>query len=234
MTEVIIPNSINEIHDRAFTGCVGLTSVKIPNSVTVIGSHVFSGCIGLIEISIPNSVKIINPDAFCNCTGLTSVFIPNSVTEIHSYAFRDCTNLTSITIPNSVTNIGCWAFDESGWYKNQPDGILYLDNCCLGYKGSKPVGELLLKDDTRLVSEGAFSGCSDLTSITIPNSVTEIGGFLFLDCPKLETIVCLNPIPPTCEFLGVETEVTIYVPARSRDKYSNHDAWGKFMKIKEL
>ena len=64
--------------------------------------------------------------------------------------------------------------------------------------------------------------------------MTEIGGYLFLDCPKLETIVCLNPIPPTCEFLGIETEVTIYVPAGSRDKYSNHDAWGKFMKIKEL
>ena len=37
-----------------------------------------------------------------------------------------------------------------------------------------------------------------------------------------------------CEFLGVEAEVTIYVPAGSRDKYSNHDAWGKIMKIKEL
>ena len=234
LSEVIIPNSTTEIHDRAFAGCVGLTSVKIPNSVTFIGSHVFSYCTSLTEVSIPNSVRTINSDAFCGCTGLTSVIMPNSVTEIRSYAFRDCTNLTLIAIPNSVTNIGYWTFYETGWYNKQPDGILYLDNCCLGYKGSAPVGELSLKDDTRLISEGAFSGCSDLTSITIPNSVTEIGGYVFFDCSKLETVVCLNPTPPACESLGIESNVTLYVPAGSRDKYSNHNAWGIFRNIKEI
>ena len=129
----------------------------------------------LKEVTIGNSVTSIGSDAFSSCTGLTSITIPNSATSIGNYAFEGCTGLTSLTIPNSVTTIGFAAFKGTGWYNNQPDGILYLDNCCLGHKGSKPTGVLSIKEGTRLIGSSAFSGCTGLTSVTIPNSVTEIG-----------------------------------------------------------
>ena len=107
---LIIPNSVTSIGNKAFYGCSGLTSVTIPNSVTSIGSEAFEGCSGLTSVTIPNSVTSIGDDTFWKCSGLTSVTIGNSVTSIGSSAFEECSGLTSVTIPNSVTSIGSWAF----------------------------------------------------------------------------------------------------------------------------
>ncbi|MCQ2254846.1 MAG: leucine-rich repeat protein [Bacteroidaceae bacterium] len=106
----IIPNSVTNIGNYAFSSCSGLTSVTIPNSVTSIGNLAFSSCSGLTSVTIPNSVTSIGNYAFFYCSGLTSVTIPNSVTSIGDYAFYGCSGLTSVTIPNSVTSIGNSAF----------------------------------------------------------------------------------------------------------------------------
>ena len=105
--------------------------------------------------------------------------ITYSVTEIGKSAFDDCTGLTSVTIPNSVTEIGSYAFRNTGWYNNQLDGVLYLDNCCLGYKGDEPTGSLSINSGTRLIANAAFKNCRGLDDIFIPNSVARIGGEAF-------------------------------------------------------
>ena len=125
--------------------------------------------------------------SFEKCKKITSVIIPNKVTSIGSGAFCGCSGLTSINIPNSVVRIGEDAFTNTGWYNKQPDGILYLDNCCLGYKGDKPHGSLMLNDDTRLIAGGAFLKCTDLTgSLVIPNEVITIGTRAFMGCSSFD------------------------------------------------
>ncbi len=42
------------------------------------------------------------------------------------------------------------------------------------------------------IGEGAFSGCSNLTSVTIPNSVTSIGVGAFSGCTKLNNLILLD------------------------------------------
>ena len=74
-----------------------------------------------------------------------------SVTEIGSKAFYLCRSLTSITIPNSVTTIGKWAFYETGWWNNQPDGLIYKDGWLLGYKGDEPSGDIVIADGTKRI-----------------------------------------------------------------------------------
>ena len=110
LTSVTIGNGVTRIGDYAFSPCAGLTSVTIGNRVTSIGFGAFGGCTGLTSVTIPNSVTSIGNSAFKNCTGLTSITIPDSVTSIGDYTFCNCTGLTSITIPDSVTRIGDYAF----------------------------------------------------------------------------------------------------------------------------
>ena len=131
----------------------------------------------------------VNIPATVNYSGETY-----DVTGIGSYAFQYCSGLTSVTIPNSVTSIGQYAFDGTGWYNNQPDGILYLDNWLIGYKGEKPEGKLMIAQGTRGIAAYAFSGYSGLTSVTIPNSVTSIGGSAFSGCSGLTSVTIGNGI----------------------------------------
>ena len=168
-----------------------LTSVTIPNSVTSIGSSAFYYCSSLTSITIPNSVTSIGEDAFYYCSSLTSITIPNSVTSIGNYAFYYCSSLTSITIPNSVTSIGYDAFDGTAIYKdgsNWENDVLYIDNCLIEAKTSIS-GAYTIKDNTRLIADFAFYNCSSLTSVTIPNSVTSIGGGVFCGCKNLTNAV---------------------------------------------
>ena len=45
ITELVIPDGVTSIGNRAFSGCSGLTSVTIPNSMTSIGNRAFQSCI---------------------------------------------------------------------------------------------------------------------------------------------------------------------------------------------
>ena len=86
-----------------------------------------------------------------------------------------------------MTNIGGHAFYETGWYNNQSDGLIYIGNILQGYKGNL-TGEISIAEGTKVISSYAFSGCSGLTSVTIPNSVTEIGASAFQDCCDLTSV----------------------------------------------
>lgn len=164
-------------------------------SVTTIGSSAFRGCSSLTNINIPNSVTTIGNSAFSGCSSLTNINIPNSVTSIGNYAFYDCSGLTSVTIGNSVTSIESSAFYGTAWYNNQPDGLVYAGLVAYKYKGTMPEGtSITLKEGTRGIAGGAFSFCSGLTDINIPNSVINIGNFAFSNCERLTNINIPNSV----------------------------------------
>ncbi len=199
LTSVSVPQSVTSIGDYAFNGCSKLTSINIPDSVTSIGYCTFSDCNSITSITVPQSVTSIGDYAFYSCSKLTSINIPDSVTSIGNYTFAWC-GLIGISIPASVINIdkspfgGCYDLAtitvETGnpAYKSE-DGVLLnkakteLIQCPGGKNGSYTI-----PDNVTSIGDGAFTGCTHLTSINIPDGVTRIGSGAFRGCWGLNSI----------------------------------------------
>ncbi len=229
--------SVTSIGDGAFSGCSGLTSITIPGSVTNIWSEAFCDCRGLTSVTIPGSVTNIWSGAFENCRGLTSVTIQDGVTNIWSGAFYNCTGLTSITIPNSVTNIGSNAFYQTPWYDNQPDGLVYAGKVAYKYKGTMPDGTAIeIQAGTVGMATDAFAGCSGLTSVTIPNSVTCIVSNAFWNCSNLTsvTVDIESPLSISETTFPNRANATLYVPYGCKAAYEAANYWKEFKEIIEM
>ena len=188
LTSFTIPAGVTEIGKSVFCDCCSMTSITIHNSVTKIGPYAFFYCGSLKSITIPDSVTSIGDSAFLGCSDLTSITIPDSVTFIDDEAFYQCKRLASITIPDSVTWIGHLAFNDTAWYENQPNGLVYAGKVLYKYIGEGPYGELEIRGDTVSICDAAFWGCRGMKSITIPDSVTSIGPQAFYGCINLRSI----------------------------------------------
>ncbi len=239
LTSVTIPNSVTFIGNSAFYDCSSLTSVTIPNIVSSIENYAFYDCSSLTSVTIPNSVSSIGCAAFSNCSGLTSidvalenthyssidgvlynyaqdiliqcpgaktsVTIPNSVTSIGESAFSGCSGLTSVTIPNNVTSIAWSAFSNcsgltsidvasENTHYSSIDGVLYnyAQDTLIQCPGAKT--SVTIPNSVTSIGGGAFYGCSGLISVTIGNNVTSIGDDAFYECSGLISVTIPNSV----------------------------------------
>lgn len=150
--DVVIPDDVTEIGEKAFFRRTGVRSVTMPNSVTKIGDHAFASCFDLQSIAIPNSVKEIKAGAFMCCYNLQQFTIPEGITCIEDDVFDACKALKSIYIPDGVTSIGRSAF-----------------SCC------ESLQTIQLPNSLESIGWGAFDFCPSLSYLEIPEHVTTIG-----------------------------------------------------------
>ena len=170
ITSVVIPPSVTEIGERAFSGCSSLSSVEIPPSVTEIGAGAFSGCKSLSSVEIPSSVTEIGAGAFCGCKSLSSVEIPPSVTEIGEEAFYGCLSLSSVEIPSGVEEIGEATFS-----------------------GCQSLASVVIPSSVKKIDIWVFDFCSSLSSVTLGDDFEEVPSEWFDSLNKVNAnyeIVC--------------------------------------------
>ena len=217
---IIFDDSVTEVGYFAFNLCSNLTSIIIPNSVTEIGMMAFFSCNNLTSVNIPDNVTKIGEEAFEFCSKLTSINIPDGVTEIGSGAFSYCSGLTKVTIPDSVTEIGAKVFMSCSNLTSFYGKFATKDNRCLIVNGElnsfapANLTTYSIPDSVTSIGESAFENCNSLTSITIPDSVTEIGEEAFEDCFSLTSVTIPDSVTEigSYAFSGCRNLTSITIP----------------------
>lgn len=110
-TEIVLPETLKEIGDYAFSG-VSLETITLPPEISSIGAGTFSQT-SLETVTIPGNVRVIEEGAFSDCKQLKEVVIEDGVEVIEESAFEKCTALEKVIIPVSVTDIDMYTFWRS-------------------------------------------------------------------------------------------------------------------------
>ena len=105
-------------------------------------------------------------------------------------AFANCSKLTTVNIPDDVAHISGDAFYSTPWLENfieahsKTDDFVILGDTLL-HSGTQTSGDIVIPDGITVIGDGAFSDCSGITSITLPDSVTSMGLSPFKDIPLI-------------------------------------------------
>lgn len=223
LTNVILGSGVIEIGAQSFQNCDSLENISIDSNneyykvqgncvITKKGVYAYSAADTSIDSSlknsnlsqgqrfaantlifgfknsiIPNGVEYIAEYAFYNCTGLESITIPSSVKEIHYKAFAGCTSLAQITFNQPTNGL---KLDGSSYYK--VDGnqlVVKTDDSDLGwaFSGCSALGAVSLPNGTSVVGYSCFRD-SSISSITVPDSVSTIKGAAFYNCYNLSSV----------------------------------------------
>ena len=170
---LMIPNTVKEIGDGAFRGCISFDKhLTLSKNLTKIGKEAFSGCKKLIGyLTIPNTVTEIGDNAFYGCEGLNAYLtISDKLQRIGNYVFYGCSRLIGdLTIPNSVTEIGAYAFYNCGGLN----------------------GNLTLPTNLKTIGDKAFASCSKLhcEELVLPATLESFGENVFQENPLIKRLV---------------------------------------------
>ena len=200
LRSVVLPYGLSALEPSAFSDCSQLGSVRIPARVKRIGDSAFRGCTGLTEV-IMKKVEAIEYGAFFGCVSLKAVDFPSSLREIYGDAFSGCTALKSVEIGKNVIKIGNSVFgdctglesitvsEENGAYRTL-NGMLFSKDgkTLMAVPAGIGLSSISVPNGVSQISSGAFSSCAAVERVKLPEGVTVIAPNTFHGCAKLAEV----------------------------------------------
>lgn len=187
LEQVVIPDGVTQILDGAFRGHDELVSVVLPDTLQSIGPRAFSGCSSLREIRIPEGVFEIGRSAFSGCKALVSASLPDGLLRVSESLFQGCTSLKEVRGGAEVDELAGNAFAAC----EQLEGLELLSHVRTIGSGAL-AGCALSRVELPLRMEGiaaeAFRSCRHLTYIKLPEEIGSLGNNIFLNCANLHDI----------------------------------------------
>lgn len=190
LKSVVIPASVNSIGSSAFECCSNLERVTFHEGLESIGGSAFEKCVKLGDVVFPSTLKNVANFSFMDCTNLINVSLNDGIESIGMSTFSK-TSVVAIHIPETLTSIGDYAFrtetlaeitiDSKNTAFTVADNVLFnkdmttLVQCPA--KGKQ--GVYNIPETVRSINSWAFAYTSDITSVTIPETVTSIGTSAF-------------------------------------------------------
>lgn len=219
---------VTALGSSIFSG-MEIRKVSLPEGLKSIGASAFEGCSDLEYLYVPASVTSIGPRALFACSSLTTFsFVGTSrCSYLGDYALSQCVSLGSVSFPSTLSRTGeaplagdvslaLIAVNSANKYLATDgrslvcsDGTLvaYANKSGSSYAIPSKVGSFRV---TR-IGVAAFASCANLTSVTIPNGVTEIANEAFFGT-KIGSVT----IPASVVSLGADcfancTNLTMFV-----------------------
>ncbi|BCN28913.1 leucine-rich repeat domain-containing protein [Anaeromicropila herbilytica] len=190
LKKVTIPESVKIIGSNAFDGQTKLMSVIMNNSVEKIGDYAFYQCESLKNIKLPTSLITIGDQAFYDA-GLTSITLPESVKKVGFSSFAGCEKLIEVNIPKSVKNIAEDAFRGSAFVDESTNEFFMINHMLLKYNGTNK--DVVIPEGVTKIMSMAFYN-TKLTTVKMPNTITEVGSMAFASCNNLKSITLSNSL----------------------------------------
>lgn len=198
LSEAVLPD--NTLPSSAFWGESTLTTVVLPSNLVAFGSSAFGNCSALTSVNVPSSLNNIGSSAFSGCSALTSLnFNVTGGLNISSNVFRSCTHLESITI-NAGGDVTLGTYSEGLFdydtalqrFELHTPGKLTVPHVQLFYINTTGAALTTVILDAEgagsTMGTQAFQYCKQLTSVTLPAGLTDIGFYFFYECNNLTSV----------------------------------------------
>ncbi len=222
LQEITLPEKLESLDEYSFSDCSSLTSIVIPSGVSEIPFGCFRNCSNLQRVVLPDGITAIEGIAFTHCNALTEINLPDALTTIGEEAFFDCSGLPEIAIPSKVSRIDRGAFEyctsliafhvaeDNLWYSSDSQGSLIRKaDSALVYCPATFEGNYTIPTGITRIIWNAFRGCTKLTSVIVPASVTNIesgaiGGF------DSDISICFMGDAPQMDYYPFTPNATLY------------------------
>lgn len=184
---------VRKVKTGTFSGVNSLKSVEIDSSTPVfLDDYAFSECENLEYIKI-------SPQSRSNDSEIT----------IGEKTFFNDIKLKDIDFINRVDEIGTDALENTAWFENKSNGLIYVGSTAYKYKGLGQ-GHVKINPGTKYIAGNCFYNQKDILSVDIPDGMLKIGNDAFYWCDNIknfivpESVVELKSIPNECTDIFLE------------------------------